>query len=308
VTLPPGFTIRPIDPANDLAAVLALVEACDREDVGEPDLPESWIVQTWKSELLRGAWLVHDGEGGPAAYIELESRDTSKSIDAFLPIHPRHRDGPLLPALFDLLRERAAGVDTGSNVPLWLSVSSGDAGFARDALAAGFRHVRVFQHMEREVDPTYVPGDPPFGVTIRSALDPDDDRIIHELLEETFRGHFGIEPTTFELFQTEFKDEMYDASLVLIAEVDGRPVGVAANWMPDDLGWVGDLGVLSGHRGRGIGAALLRASFAALAARGVTKVRLNVDSENETGATRLYSSVGMTVRRSFDIYEARLGG
>jgi ribosomal protein S18 acetylase RimI-like enzyme len=45
-----------------------------------------------------------------------------------------------------------------------------------------------------------------------------------------------------------------------------------------------------------------------LAARGITHVRLNVDAENETGALHLYASVGMTVRRAFDVYEKRLGG
>jgi ribosomal protein S18 acetylase RimI-like enzyme len=160
--------------------------------------------------------------------------------------------------------------------------------------------------MERAIDPGYEPGDLPDGVTIRPSVDPDDDRAVFEVLDEAFRWHFGIEPMTFERWVTDFKDEMYDPSLVLIAEVDGRPAGVAANWMPDGLGWVGDLGVRAADRGRGIGAALLRASFAVLAARGATEVRLNVDAENETGATRLYEAVGMTVRRSFHVYETRV--
>jgi ribosomal protein S18 acetylase RimI-like enzyme len=43
-----------------------------------------------------------------------------------------------------------------------------------------------------------------------------------------------------------------------------------------------------------------------LAARGITEVRLNVDAENETGATHLYASVGMTERRRFQVYEKRV--
>jgi mycothiol synthase len=99
---------------------------------------------------------------------------------------------------------------------------------------------------------------------------------------------------------------MYDPSLVLLAEVDGQAAGVAANWLPGGLGWVGDLGVRARFRGRGIGAALLRRSFAVLAGRGATQVRLNVDAENESGATRLYASVGMTERRRFHVYEKRV--
>ena len=60
-------------------------------------------------------------------------------------------------------------------------------------------------------------------------------------------------------------------------------------------------------RGRGVGRALLEHGFALLAARGVERIQLNVDSQNATGATRLYERAGMTIRRSFDCYEKALG-
>jgi mycothiol synthase len=306
--LPGGFAIRPVDPATDVAAVVELLAACDVEDVGEPDIPASWTEQAWKSDHLRGAWIVHDDRGHLAASVELEAVDPARSFDAFLATHPRHRDGPLRAAVIAFVRERAQELAGGADIPLWITGGAGERGFARDAVAAGLRHVRVFWHMERDIDRSYEPGAPPTGVVIRPTVDPDDDRTVYEILDETFRGHFGIEPMTFEAWQRDFKDEMYDPTLVLIAEADGAPAGVAANWMPDGSGWVGDLGVREAYRGRGIGAALLRRSFAVLASRGATKARLNVDAENETGATRLYESVGMTVRRAFDVYEARLDG
>ena len=63
------------------------------------------------------------------------------------------------------------------------------------------------------------------------------------------------------------------------------------------------LAVLASHRGRGIGAALLRRSFASFAARGLHRVRLNVDAENATGATALYERVGMRVVNRWDLWE-----
>jgi mycothiol synthase len=83
-------------------------------------------------------------------------------------------------------------------------------------------------------------------------------------------------------------------------------VGVETCHVVDDVGWIGDLGVVARARGRGVGRALLERGFELLAARGLRLVQLNVDSQNETGATRLYESVDMTVRRSFDCYEKRL--
>jgi ribosomal protein S18 acetylase RimI-like enzyme len=65
------------------------------------------------------------------------------------------------------------------------------------------------------------------------------------------------------------------------------------------------LAVLDSHRGRGIGAALLRRSFATFADRGVRRVRVNVDAENATGATDVYERVGMYVANRWDLWERR---
>jgi hypothetical protein len=37
-------------------------------------------------------------------------------------------------------------------------------------------------------------------------------------------------------------------------------------------------------------------------------VMLNVDSENSTGAVRLYEGVGMRTLRAWDVYEKPMGG
>jgi mycothiol synthase len=74
-----------------------------------------------------------------------------------------------------------------------------------------------------------------------------------------------------------------------------------------DRGWVDHLGVLASCRGRGIGAALLRHSFATFAGRGVRCVILNVDAENPTGATALYQRVGMRVVKRWDLWERSSG-
>ena len=71
----------------------------------------------------------------------------------------------------------------------------------------------------------------------------------------------------------------------------------------DDVGWVDWLAVLGSHRGRGIAPALLHRSFAAFAARGLRRVRLNVDAQNVTGATAVYERVGMRVVNRWELWE-----
>ncbi len=100
----------------------------------------------------------------------------------------------------------------------------------------------------------------------------------------------------------------YDPTWTLIASDGETPVGIAMLLHSAGTLWVGELGVLEGWRGRGVGMALLRHSFAFAATHGYDEVRLGVDTENTTGATRLYERAGMTVRREFRTMELMVEG
>jgi mycothiol synthase len=56
-------------------------------------------------------------------------------------------------------------------------------------------------------------------------------------------------------------------------------------------------------RGIGLGRALLVHSLRAFERRGLERAVLGVDSDNPSGAHRLYESVGMVVTARFEIYE-----
>jgi len=88
----------------------------------------------------------------------------------------------------------------------------------------------------------------------------------------------------------------------MLARDGDVPVG-ALTASSGDGGWVDWLGVLPSHRGRGIGHALLRRSFAEFAERGMRRVMLNVDAENVTGATAVYERAGMRVVNAWDLWE-----
>ncbi|HEV2582694.1 MAG TPA: GNAT family N-acetyltransferase, partial [Ktedonobacteraceae bacterium] len=71
-------------------------------------------------------------------------------------------------------------------------------------------------------------------------------------------------------------------------------------------GWVNTLAVLRPWRKQGLGMALLLHSFREFYQRGKRKVGLGVDSQNLTGATRLYQRAGMHVAREHITYEKEL--
>jgi ribosomal protein S18 acetylase RimI-like enzyme len=73
-----------------------------------------------------------------------------------------------------------------------------------------------------------------------------------------------------------------------------------------DWGWIYFLAVRPGWRRRGLGEALLRESFREFFRRGEHTIALGVDSQNPTGATRLYERVGMRVLWEAVVYRKEL--
>ena len=68
-------------------------------------------------------------------------------------------------------------------------------------------------------------------------------------------------------------------------------------------GWIGAIGVRPAWRGRGLAKALLLHSFREFHRRGQRRVGLGVDSQNATGATELYESIGMVVDSEQVVWE-----
>jgi ribosomal protein S18 acetylase RimI-like enzyme len=126
--------------------------------------------------------------------------------------------------------------------------------------------------------------DPPAGYAFRALAAGDVDAVGAMLVADQLAADF--QPTL-------------DAAFVRQDE----PVGVLIASAGDDAGWVDWLAVLAPHRGRGIGLALLRRSFAMLGARGLGRVLVNVDAENVTGATGVYERGGMRVVNRWDLWE-----
>jgi ribosomal protein S18 acetylase RimI-like enzyme len=82
-----------------------------------------------------------------------------------------------------------------------------------------------------------------------------------------------------------------DPALFLVAEEDGRVVGVIMGGWDGRRGWLHHLAVAPDYQDRGIGTALLAQVEERLRAKGCLKVNLLVHRDNE-GARRLYKRLG----------------
>ncbi len=179
--------------------------------------------------------------------------------------------------------------------------------------ARGYRSIRASYTMEIELDddPPALPAAPD-GIEIRSYRHPDDEQATYEAQEEAFADHWGHNPQPIETWR-EFsvKQTGFDPSLWFLAWDGEDVVGLSLNFLERSgdpgYGWVGTVGVRRAWRRRGVGEALLRHSFRALHDLGQRSVRLSVDAESLTGATRLYERTGMRVIRQSNTWELEVG-
>ena len=119
---------------------------------------------------------------------------------------------------------------------------------------------------------------------------------VHSLLDEAYGAWDGAYvPLAHEDWKRSMTGDVeFDATTWWLAERDGELAGCALWWKS---GWLKDIVVREGDRGRGLARALLEQGFAEFARRGEKRVGLKVDSANPTGAVALYERNGFRVDR-----------
>lgn len=307
MSAPPGYAERPAT-WDDLDDVAALFRACDVADVGIEDPVREHLEEDWRlfePHLEERTRLVDAPDGTLAAYASAHGLNPALSVETFVRVHPAHRGRGLGPWLLAWAEERARTlVPDGASPVLRNPVPATDAAAERLLVARGYAFVRVFWVMERTIRGGVEPPEDPAGVTIRAYRHARDADAYYEALEEAFADHWGFEPYPRDVHMRDM--ERWDPELALVA-LDGEDVvGGLLSRLVEGTGWIDVLAVRRPWRGRGIAGSLLRRSFGTFAARGAGAVMLNVDAANETGATRLYESAGMTIRRAWHLFERPL--
>lgn len=137
----------------------------------------------------------------------------------------------------------------------------------------------------------------PAGFVVDELRD-DEYEAFYEVLNEAFAEHWEWHPDPYEDWlarrQGQHRDEHGPIWFVVregdeLVAVTRNDANVAGG------GYVGAIGVRPAWRGKGLARALLQRTFAEFWRRGTTRVTLDVDVQNETGAVSLYEQVGMAV-------------
>lgn len=309
ITLPGGFTTRP--PAlDDLEAINELITTCASADDGTdaftvPHRPSDWELPGFQRE--KDAWVVGAPDGQMAGYASIwpwvPGRFGSQGY-----VHPDFAGRDIGAALLRLIEERtgklAQGVSEGLPVTLMQEISARNEA-ARHLLAKhGFSAIRHIWQMVITLSEAPPAPSWPVGIQMHRMIAGYDERSVYEVAEEAFAENRGHVPVTFEQWAAHrLRPEYFDPSLWFLAADGSELAGVALCRYQREMGWVSILAVRKRWRKQGLGMALLQHTFCEFYQRGTRQVGLSVDSQNTSGATRLYERAGMRVARQDDRYE-----
>jgi mycothiol synthase len=311
---PPGHTIRAATPA-DAGALAELFNAVTLAEVGvawtdEVDMRANLTAPSF--DLANDAPLVFDEAGGlVAGALLFPDGSPVASVLAIGLVRPEATGRGLGTYITSLAEEHARRKIPAEAGRFTVRTTR----FVQNELAAqlfrdlGYAPVRTWWRMAIELGRDGPAASLPSGVDITPFEPERDSRAVYEALEEAFRDHWGEGMGGYE----DWVNRVVDGSasrFVLIAragdEIAGVLVGRAGLAADPEAGSVEELGVQRPWRGRGLGLALLHIAFDEFRRRGLARARLTVDSENPTGATRLYERAGMTVEQAWEHWEKEL--
>jgi mycothiol synthase len=266
---------------DDAPAVAALFAAA----FGEARSIDAEEIRSWlHNEELRSEWLrVLEHDGRVVGYGDIWVQDEELAVDVAAP--------GCWDVFLDWAQEQARA-DGSGRVRVFLP-----AGHELEELVStrGYRPARSSFTMEVGlVGPEQIA-----GIELIAFRTTDAEAVRHAL-NEAFAddpNHHHVSSANFREFF--LKARGFESSLWTLAwdgrELAGFALAYSERGGDTTLGWVGTLGVRREWRRRGLGAALLETAFLTLYERGLRRVGLGVDAENETGALRLYERAGMQI-------------
>jgi len=309
-----GLTCRTYRDENDCQIVADLVSAAAMVDDPEDARTEAEVRQILSGPLVmpqENLFLFEIGDQ-PVAYgrTQLEEGPGGTTFLVWGLVHPDWRRRGIGTRVMERVEQRIRerlGEAAHQTVyaRTWSPLQHED----RHALCRkmGYELVRYFFKMEctlhEDGSPVEVP-EPvyPAGIAVQTLEERRDLEALSLTVNDAFRDHWGHSNVTLEQWQHLTSEPDHRPELWFIAwdaEKD-VPAGICLNGIVPEHnarvgrqeGWVYGLGVRKPYRKQGLGRALLLTGMKVLQDAGMQWAMLSVDTENLTGALRLYEGVG----------------
>ncbi|MET0763322.1 MAG: GNAT family N-acetyltransferase [Blastococcus sp.] len=312
--LPDGLGVRPLCP-DDAAPVAALLAAAERVDeTGEnfdaDDLTEWWT--GWQADLARDGVAVCDAAGLVVGYaVAFAPASTRGDYRVYLEgrVDPERRGLGIGRTLLDWQLQRGAELHgerlPGSPGRLVVNVVETMPSLEGLVRRAGLTPERWYRDMQRTLDELPDPPAAPGVDLVPFTWDRDDEvRRAHNVAFAEHHGSGERDTASWTALYT--GQRAFRPDLSVLAVEDGAVVAYTlayvyeadtrATGRPET--YFGQIGVLPHARGRGLATAVIVEALRAAAQAGCVSAGLGVDSENVTGAMRLYEKLGFSTVRS----------
>lgn len=253
-------------------------------------------VAAWQDGRLVGAgklWIA----GNPG-------RDGKVTVRVEGGVHPDYRGQGIGRRIMDRLEPRARqlAAERHPGIEVWLVAYGGLPGASVRPLLEhrGYELVRYFHELKRPLTGE-LPAESDDRVQVYRPELADAIRLAHN---DAFAEHWGSAPRTEEQWREvvesrSFRPACTFVSLAADGSVDAYVLSSA--FMAEEL-YIGLVGTRPRARGQGLARACLAAALRAGAASGLTEAVLSVDSQNGSGAGRLYESMGFSRVRVSAVY------
>ncbi len=297
-----------------MTALYNAVEAVD--DTGELLSEEDFAETFAETDLPRGSLGVF-ADGTLAAYGLVVLRDNPVGthrvrLDGF--VHPKFRRNGIGRELLTrmIASARLLHAERHPAMPLVVCtmVESRLAGLLTLVESFGFSADRHFHEMEVALGESLAQVPIPSGYEI-VPFSPARDEEVRQVCNAAFATHWGSVERSPEEWAASFTNsKRFVPEHSFLALADGAVVGfVLARHYPvvEELTgvrelWIGDVGTLAEHRGRGVASALLSWTLAQGRAAGYDRAGLSVDTANSTGALGVYERAGFKLARTWIDY------
>lgn len=272
---------------EDADAVAALLAADEERFYGRPSRLRGSDLLLYK-HFWKEAW-VYEEDGRIVASVTYSVHGDTANIRGVVDARGRGLGARMLERGEEFARENGvARIHTGAAEP--------NAEARALFESRGYREVRRFWEMGIDLKEEPAVPELPDGLVLDELHD-GEQRAFYDALNEAFEDHWEWHPMPFDEWLAIRKDQHHDEhGPVWFVIRDGDELAaVTRNDAIGGGGYVGAIGVRPAWRGKSLAKVLLYRTFLEFWRRGTPRVTLDVDAQNETGATQLYERVGMAV-------------
>jgi mycothiol synthase len=315
----PGLTFRRFRGEADYSLIAALFDACKVTDGVERTTKVEDIALTYRH--LENCdpqtdMVFAEVDGHVIAHGRIWWDDLAEGLRLYHPygfLHPDWRGRGIGSALWDAAEMRIREIAFGhpKDMPKFFHVEPFDTEKALVTLleSRGYQPVRHETHMVRDLSDPFPEAPLPPGLEVRP-VNPEHIRPIFEASNEAFRDHWGTRDESEEEYKSQLESPDFHPELWKVAWAGDQIASVIHNFIDADenaeyqrkRGYTEGICTRRPWRKLGLARSLLVQSMQMFKEMGMTKTALSVDSQNISGALRLYEGVSYRKVKQQTIY------